>query len=65
VSELPIVRYPATPLLERIWQLRDRLSPYDAAYVALAEALDLPLYTTDLRLARAGGHTADIVSFGG
>jgi predicted nucleic acid-binding protein len=62
-SELPVERYPATPLLERIWELRDRMTPYDAAYVSLAEALDVPLVTTDLRLARAGGHAAEIVAF--
>ena len=61
--ELPIERYPPAPLLERIWQLRDRLTPYDAIYVALAEALALPLVTTDGRLARAGGHQAEIVAF--
>ena len=62
---LPVRRYPAAPLLERIWQLRDRLTPYDAAYVCLAEALDIPLVTSDQRLARAGGHRADVVSFDG
>ncbi len=61
--ELPIKRYPPAPLVERIWQLRDRLTPYDAVYVALAEALALPLVTTDGRLARAGGHQAEIVAF--
>ncbi|HEV7132791.1 MAG TPA: type II toxin-antitoxin system VapC family toxin [Gaiellaceae bacterium] len=63
LAELPVRRYPAAPLLERIWQLRDRLTPYDAVYVALAEALALPLLTTDGRLARAGGHTAEVVAF--
>jgi predicted nucleic acid-binding protein len=63
-GELPVERYPATPLLERIWELRDRLTPYDAAYVSLAEALALPLVTTDDRLARAGGHGAEIVAYG-
>jgi predicted nucleic acid-binding protein len=64
-SELPVRRYPAAPLLERIWQLRHRFTPYDAAYVALAEALAIPLATTDDRVARAGGHGAEIVAFGG
>jgi predicted nucleic acid-binding protein len=45
-EELPIDRYPAGPFVERIWELRDSLTPYDAAYVALAEALDVPLVTT-------------------
>jgi predicted nucleic acid-binding protein len=61
---LPIERYPATQLLERIWQLRDRMTPYDAAYVSLAEVLMLPVVTMDGRLARAGGHGAEILVFG-
>lgn len=53
-------------LLDRIWQLRENLTAYDAAYVALAEALGAVLLTTDAKLARAGGHRAEIevVSFG-
>jgi predicted nucleic acid-binding protein len=50
---LPLRRYSHTLLLQRILQLRDNLTPYDAAYVALAEALDLPLLTADDRLRRA------------
>jgi len=45
-------------LAERIWQLRDNLTAYDAAYVALAELLDAPLLTSDARLAHAPGHDA-------
>ena len=39
----------------RVWSLRDNLTAYDAAYVALAEALDAPLLTRDRRLASAPG----------
>jgi predicted nucleic acid-binding protein len=60
---LPIERYPATELLERIWKLRDRMTPYDAAYVALAEALGFPLATSDLRLSRGAPDTVEIVTF--
>lgn len=42
-------------LLPRIWELRDNLSAYDASYVAVAEALEVPLVTADRRLARAPG----------
>ena len=63
--ELGIVRYGLTTVLERIWQLRDRLTPYDAAYVVLAETLAVPLMTVDRRLARAGGHRAEIVAYAG
>ncbi|HEX5049105.1 MAG TPA: type II toxin-antitoxin system VapC family toxin [Gammaproteobacteria bacterium] len=45
-------------LLPRIWQLRESITAYDAAYVALAEALDVPLLTRDAKLARSHGHQA-------
>lgn len=52
---LPLRRGPHGPLLARIWELRDNLIAYDAAYVALAEALDSRLLTADVRLPRAVG----------
>lgn len=55
---LPISRHRHSYLLPRIWQLRNSLTAFDAAYVSLAEALHVPLLTLDARLARAGGHTA-------
>jgi len=48
-----LTRHDAMNLTSRIWSLRANFTAYDAAYVALAEALDLPLVTSDLRLARA------------
>ncbi len=62
-GELRITLYPVTDLLDRIWRLRGWLTPYDASYVALAEVLELPLVTTDARLARSRGHRAEIVSY--
>jgi predicted nucleic acid-binding protein len=50
-----VQRHDHRPLLKRIWALRDNLAAYDAAYVALAEALDARLLTRDRRLARAPG----------
>lgn len=50
------------PLADRIWELRDNLTSYDAWYVALAEALDCPLLTLDLRLSRAPGPTCAFVT---
>lgn len=47
--------YPFEPLADRIWRLRDNLTAYDAWYVALAEAHDVPLATLDRRLAEAPG----------
>ena len=60
LADMPIRRYPHDVLLPRVWDLRHNLTAYDAAYVALAEALDAPLVTRDRRLARAAGHGADI-----
>jgi predicted nucleic acid-binding protein len=45
------------PFAERIWQLRHNVSCYDAWYVALAEALNLPLATLDRRLSSTSGPT--------
>ncbi len=64
VEGLLMVRYPHVPLLERVWELRNTLTAYDAAYVALAEILGAPLVTCDARLARAQGHEAEIRVFG-
>jgi predicted nucleic acid-binding protein len=64
LADLPVKRYPVVGLLDRIWALRETLTPYDASYVALAEALDLPLATTDARLARSHGHLARVEGFG-
>ena len=55
LRELPIQRVEHTRLLDRCWELRDNLTIYDAAYVALAEALQAPLLTGDRRLARSTG----------
>jgi predicted nucleic acid-binding protein len=55
LADLPLRRYPHDLLLPRIWELRNNLTAYDAAYVALAEALDAPLITRDRRLATAAG----------
>jgi predicted nucleic acid-binding protein len=65
LAQLRLRRYPHLPLLPRIWVLRENLSAFDAAYVALAEALDAPLVTSDAALARAPGHSARIEVFAG
>ena len=57
---LPFVRHSHHPYLPRIWMLRDNLTAYDAAYVAVAEALKAPLLTCDVKLAGAPGHNAKI-----
>jgi predicted nucleic acid-binding protein len=60
LADLPLQRYPHHLLLPRIWSLRHGLTAYDAAYLALAEALGGVLVTRDRRLARAAGHHAAI-----
>jgi predicted nucleic acid-binding protein len=60
LADFPVYRYPHDLLLPRIWELRHNLTAYDAAYVALAEALDASLMTRDRRLAAAAGHHARV-----
>lgn len=60
LAALPMDRYPHGFLLRRIWDLRNNLTAYDAVYVALAEALEVPLVTRDRRLAAAARHYARI-----
>jgi len=52
LQDLPMTRYPQLPFVRRIWELRQNLTPYDAAYVALAEALECAVLTADARLGR-------------
>jgi predicted nucleic acid-binding protein len=55
LGALPLQRAPHLPLLSRCWELRENLTVYDAAYVALAELLQVDLLTADRRLAAAPG----------
>lgn len=52
LADLPIRRHPDAALLRRAWELRDVCTTYDGLYAALAEGLDAPLITRDMRLAR-------------
>ncbi|MEX2628106.1 MAG: type II toxin-antitoxin system VapC family toxin [Ilumatobacteraceae bacterium] len=52
---LGLTRHPTIGLVPRLWELRANVTAYDAAYVALAEALECPLVTADRRLAGATG----------
>ena len=58
---LPIRRHGMESLVPRMWYLRDNVTAYDAAYVALAELLALPLLTADARLAAAPGLRCQVV----
>jgi predicted nucleic acid-binding protein len=55
-----IARYDTAPFADRMWALRHRYTAYDASYLALAEALDIPLLTCDGKL-DSGGHDARVV----
>ena len=57
---LPIVRIDHRPLLGRCWELRDNLTVYDAAYVALAEVAMATLITADVRMGQAPGVRCEI-----
>jgi len=61
---LAIRKVEVAPLLGRIWELKDNLTPDDAAYVAVAEQLGAPLVTADLRLMRASGPRCEIRGIG-
>lgn len=62
LADLRIRRHAAWPLLPRVWDLHPAIAPYDASYVALAEALDAPLVTADAALARACRSLVDVVT---
>ena len=59
-ARLGMYRVPVVGMLDRIWELRENLSAYDATYVAVAETLDTSLLTADARLANAPGPTCAI-----
>jgi predicted nucleic acid-binding protein len=57
---LRITRHPMQPYLRRVMELHNNFTAYDAFSVALAEALDAPLLTRDLKFKRTVGHSADV-----
>jgi predicted nucleic acid-binding protein len=61
--DLPVDSYPYAALSDRVWELRDNVTAYDASYVALAELLSAPLVTLDARLARAPGARCDFLAY--
>ena len=56
-----VVRFPHAAHLSAVWAMRDNITPYDAAYVALARELGVPLLTADRRLAAAAAHYCDVI----
>jgi predicted nucleic acid-binding protein len=65
LMELPLLRSAHRGLITRCWELRENVTPYDAAYIALAEVLDAPLLTGDRRLGTAPGPRCRIEIFTG
>jgi predicted nucleic acid-binding protein len=61
LAMLPAERCSHIPLLGRIWELRHNFTAYDATYIALAEATNSVLYTSDEKLRK--GHRARVVLF--
>lgn len=62
LMQLAIELYSFDPYADRIWELRHTVTSYDGWYVAVAEALKLPLATLDARLRRAKGPRCKFVS---
>ncbi|GLV83961.1 ribonuclease VapC12 [Streptomyces lavendulae subsp. lavendulae] len=63
-AALPVRRMEHLPVLPRVRELYANLSAYDAAYVALAEGLQVPLVTCDARIARSGSPRCKVEVFG-
>jgi predicted nucleic acid-binding protein len=59
-----VVRCAHRQFLQRIWQVRENITAYDASYVALAEHLGFPLFTADLRLAKSAERYCEVVIVG-
>jgi predicted nucleic acid-binding protein len=60
LEDIDLERYPVLRLMRRAFELRANVTPYDAAYVALAEILGCELWTADQRLAKAPGPSCSI-----
>ena len=64
LMQLDIDLFPFEPFADRIWELRHNVTSYEAWYVALAEALKLPLATLDEPLSKSNGVTCEFLTPG-
>ena len=62
LTDLRVAFVPYTPFAERVWELREDVTPYDGWYVALAESLGVSLATLDRRLTRAPGTRCQFIT---
>ncbi|TLZ48506.1 MAG: type II toxin-antitoxin system VapC family toxin [Gammaproteobacteria bacterium] len=60
--QLELELFPFDPFADRVWELRHTITSYDAWYVAVAEALRLPLATLDGKLAKASRASCDVMT---
>ncbi len=60
LGKIPVTKLQTKSLLGRAYELRHNVGAYDAMYVALAEILQCPLITTDVRLSNAAGVRCEI-----
>ncbi len=65
LQDLPVMHLPFALVAERVWELRENLSAYDASYVALAELLTAPLVTLDSRIARSPLVGCEVIAYPG
>jgi predicted nucleic acid-binding protein len=62
LMDLELELFAFDPFAERVWELRHNVTSYDAWYIALAEALNLPLATLDEKLSNADGPTCQFLT---
>jgi predicted nucleic acid-binding protein len=62
LTQLSLELFSFDPFADRVWELRHTITSYDAWYVAVAEALQLPLATLDERLSKAKGVACDFLT---
>ncbi|WP_078056708.1 type II toxin-antitoxin system VapC family toxin [Corynebacterium bouchesdurhonense] len=61
LRDLDVIYYGHGSLIDRVWELRDNMSAYDATFTSLAEHLGATLVTADARLSNAPGSSAEVV----